>query len=191
MIFSRLYDITMKWAKHKNAEGFLGVMSFSESVIFPIPVDVMLAPMSLAKPENAWRYALIASITSVLGGILGYFLGLFFFESSIQPYIASIGYQHKLDNAIRWFSDYGVWVVFISGFSPIPYKVFTITAGFMQMALIPFVIASAIGRSMRFYMVCGLMRWGGGKMEQKIRKYVDVLGWAVVILGVLLYLALR
>ena len=124
MIFSRLYDITMTWAKHKNAERFLGLMSFSESVIFPIPVDVMLAPMSLAKPDNAWRYALVASVTSVLGGIFGYLLGLFFFESVIQPYAASIGYQHKLEHAITWFEQYGVWVVFISGFSPIPYGVF-------------------------------------------------------------------
>ncbi len=191
MIFSKLYDVTMKWAKHPNAERFLGVMSFSESVIFPIPVDVMLAPMSLAKPDNAWRYALIASVTSVLGGIFGYFLGLFFFESLIQPYLVSIGYGHKLDDAISWFEQYGVWVVFISGFSPIPYKVFTITAGFMQMALLPFVISSAIGRSMRFYLVCGLMKWGGKAMEEKIRQYVDIIGWAVVILAIVLFFILK
>lgn len=191
MLFSSLYDHTMRWAKHKNAERFLGIMSFSESVIFPIPVDVMLAPMALAKPTKAWRYAAIASITSVLGGIFGYLLGLFFFDTLIQPYIASIGYQGKLDHAIEWFKAYGVWVVFISGFSPIPYKVFTITAGFMQMAFLPFVIASALGRSMRFYLVCGLMRWGGEKMEQQLRKYVDIIGWAVVGLALVIYLMLR
>ena len=90
-----------------------------------------------------------------------------------------------------WFEQYGVWVVFIAGFSPIPYKIFTISAGFLQMAFLPFLIASAVGRGARFYLVAGLMRWGGARMEQELRKYVEVIGWAVIMLAIVAYLLLR
>ncbi|MBC3766316.1 YqaA family protein [Neptunicella marina] len=186
-IFQRCYDWTIRWAQHPKATYLLGTMSVAESVIFPVPVDVMLAPMALAKPSNAWRYALIASIGSVLGGILGYLLGLFAFESLIQPIVIDMGYQAKLDEAIHWFKDYGVWVVFLAGFSPIPYKVFTISAGFLQLAIIPFIIASLVGRSLRFYLVAGLMRWGGQPMQDKLRQHVEIVGWATVVLAVLAY----
>nr|WP_284700368.1 YqaA family protein [Opacimonas viscosa] len=163
-------------------------MSFTESMIFPIPPDVMLAPMSLAKPHKAWRYALITTVASVLGGMAGYFLGLFAFDSLIAPLIETLGYQDKLANAVAWFSEYGVWIVFIAGFSPIPYKVFTITAGMLSMAFLPFLIASFIGRGSRFFLVAGLMYWGGEKMESKLREYVEILGWAVIGLAILAYL---
>ncbi|GGO68479.1 hypothetical protein GCM10010982_17490 [Bowmanella pacifica] len=113
------------------------------------------------------------------------------FESFLQPLIQEMGYQDKMDRAINWFEQYGVWVVFIAGFSPIPYKVFTVSAGFLQMAFLPFVLASTVGRAMRFYLVAGLMRWGGKKMEDKLRDYVETLGWATVVLAVIAYLLLR
>ena len=92
---------------------------------------------------------------------------------------------------MQWFKDYGVWVVFLAGFSPIPYKIFTVSAGFLQMAFLPFVLASAVGRGARFFLVAALMRWGGAAMEQKLRQYVEVLGWGVVILAIFAYLLLR
>lgn len=124
-------------------------------------------------------------------GIAGYWLGYFAFDAWLAPIIESWGYTHKIETATQWFADYGVWVVFVAGFSPIPYKVFTTSAGFLQMAFFPFLIASAVGRGARFFLVAGLMRWGGAPMEAKLRQYVEVLGWAVVLLAVAAYLILR
>lgn len=190
-IFERLYDTCLKWAKHKYAQYYLFAIGFAESVIFPIPPDVMLAPMALAKPARAWFYAMLTTLSSVLGGILGYLLGWLAFETYIEPIVIDMGYQAKLDLATSWFEQYGVWVVFLAGFSPIPYKIFTITAGSMGMAFLPFLIASAIGRGLRFYLVAGLMYWGGAKMEDKLRQYIDRIGWATIIAIIVAYFALR
>ena len=137
-IFSSLYDWTLKWAEHKLAPKMLAILSFAESVFFPIPPDVLLAPMVLAKPQKAWYLAGLTTIASVIGGIVGYYLGYLMFEPWIQPVITELGYQDKFDNAISWFNEWGVWVVFLAGFSPIPYKLFTVSAGFLQMAFFTF-----------------------------------------------------
>ncbi|NQZ06133.1 MAG: DedA family protein [Algicola sp.] len=186
--FSKLYDMVLVWSKHRLAPVYLSILSFAESVFFIIPPDVMLAPMALSKPEKAWRFAFYTSVASVLGGMVGYLLGSLLFEPVVQPLLVSFGYEHKFATISEWFEDWGIWVVFLAGFSPIPYKLFTITAGVMQMAFLPFVIASAISRSLRFYLVAGLMKWGGKPMEDKLRLYVDRIGWGVVILAVLAFL---
>ena len=190
-LFEPMYDMALRWARHRHAVKYLGGLSFAESVFFPIPPDVMLAPMSLSQPDKAWRFALITTLASIFGGIAGYWLGYFAFDAWLAPIIESWGYTHKIETATQWFADYGVWVVFIAGFSPIPYKVFTTSAGFLQMAFFPFLIASAVGRGARFFLVAGLMRWGGAPMEAKLRQYVEVLGWAVVLMAVAAYLILR
>ena len=190
-LFQPLYDKTLSWSRHRNAPTLLAILSFTESVIFPIPPDVMLAPMSLSQPERAWRFAFITTLASVLGGIAGYFLGEFAYAGFIEPLIIEYGYQAKMQHAIDWFSQYGVWVVFLAGFSPIPYKIFTISAGFLQLAFLPFVLASIVGRGLRFYLVAGLMRWGGPRMEQALRRHIETLGWLTVALAVLAYLVLR
>jgi membrane protein YqaA with SNARE-associated domain len=190
-LFQPLYDMALRWARHRHADHYLGGLSFAESMFFPIPPDVMLAPMSLAQPSRAWYFALLTTFTSVLGGIAGYALGYFAFDIWIEPLIAGTKYAVKLDEAIVWFKDYGVWVIFLAGFSPIPYKIFTISAGMLSMAFLPFLIASAIGRGARFFLVAGLMRWGGAPMEEKLREYVEILGWLVVGLAVVVYLLLR
>ncbi|TMP19538.1 YqaA family protein [Pseudoalteromonas sp. S2893] len=190
-LFTKLYDMALVWAKHRFAERYLAAMSFAESVFFPVPPDVMLAPMSLAQPSKAWRFASFATVASVLGGIVGYFLGYWLFEPVVQPFIEQMHWQEKFETALTWFKEYGVWVVFLAGFSPIPYKVFTIGAGVLQMAFLPFLIASAVGRGARFFLVSALMKWGGVKMEQKLRQYVEVLGWSLVILIAVAYFLLR
>ncbi|MFT5540900.1 MAG: membrane protein YqaA with SNARE-associated domain [Glaciecola sp.] len=190
-IFEKSYDLCLKWAQHRHAEKYLAGLSCSESMFFPIPPDVMLAPMALSQPQKAWRFAAITTIASVIGGILGYLLGYFAFESFIQPLIVEMGYEGKLAQATQWFEEYGVWVVFLAGFSPIPYKVFTISAGFMHMALVPFIIASTIGRGLRFFLVAALMKYGGPMMEAKLKKYIEILGWGTIILAVILYLIFR
>ncbi len=190
-IFTVLYNKTLAWAKHRFAPHILAVLTFAESVFFPIPPDVMLAPMVLAKPHRAWRYATITTIASLLGGIAGYALGYYMFEPWIQPLITEFGYQARFDRAVSWFKEWGVWVVFIAGFSPVPYKLFTVSAGFLHMLFIPFVIASVVGRGMRFFLVAGLIHFGGEAMEKKIRQSVDVIGWGLVVLVIILYFILR
>lgn len=190
-LFTALYDWTLKWAEHKLAPRILAALTFAESVFFPIPPDVLLAPMVLAKPHKAWFFACLTTIASVLGGVVGYMLGFYMFEPWIQPIITEIGYQAKLDTVITWFNEWGVWVVFIAGFSPVPYKLFTVSAGFLSMAFLPFFLASAIGRGMRFFLVAGLIKWGGAAAEKALKKWIDVIGWAVVVLIILAYLFTR
>ena len=180
-LFSPLYLRAMQWARHRHAPVYLGTMSFAESSFFPVPPDVMLAPMCLARPERAWNLALLTTLTSVAGGLAGYAIGYFAFET-IAPWLQTTHYWASYQTAEAWFADYGFWAVFIAGFSPIPYKVFTIAAGALSMALAPFTLASLIGRGARFYLVAGLMKWGGTRMEAALHRYVDRLGWATVAL---------
>lgn len=186
-IFTVLYDRVLEWSRHRHASRYLVIMSFLESVIFPIPVDVMLAPMTMAKREKAWFYAAITSLASVAGGVFGYLLGYFAFDALVQPLIHAAGYMERYEQVVEWFKEYGFWVVFIAGFSPIPYKVFTVSAGMLHMAILPFILASTVGRSARFFLVSGLIYWGGEKMEKKLREYIDVLGWMVIAILVILY----
>jgi len=190
-IFTALYEWTIKWAQHKLAPKILVVLTFAESVFFLVPPDVLLAPMVLAKPQKAWYYATITTIASVVGGVAGYALGYYMFEPWIQPIITDWGKQETFDLAVSWFEQWGIWVVFIAGFSPIPYKVFTLSAGFLNMAFFPFLIASTIGRGLRFFLVAGVIHFGGEKMEKHLRKWVDILGWLFVIIILAAYFLLR
>ena len=188
-IFSALYDKAMSWSKHPKAPWYLGGMSFAESSFFPIPPDVMLMPMSLAQPDKAYRFALITTLSSILGGVFGYLIGYWMLDA-IWPLLESINYVEKYHHIETFFADYGVWVVFIAGFSPIPYKLFTIAAGATHMAIVPFLIASLIGRGARFYLVAGLMRWGGEKYQTQIRNSVDAIGYGLVVL-IVLYILIK
>jgi membrane protein YqaA with SNARE-associated domain len=185
--FSSLYSRTLAWSRHPHAPRYLAGLSFAESSFFPIPPDVMLAPMSLATPKRAWYFAALTTLASVLGGLLGYLIGLFAFDL-IQPYLYEWGYWQAYERAQGWFDQWGFWAIFLAGFSPIPYKIFTITAGVISMALLPFLLASAIGRGARFFLVAGLMAWGGERMEQALHRYVDLLGWLMVVLFVVVFL---
>ena len=188
-LFSRLLDIVMGWAEHRHASYYLAGLSFAESSFFPIPPDVMLAPMTLAKPEKAWQFALVTTIASVVGGIAGYLIGMFAFEL-VEPLLHRAGYWNRYLDAREWFAVWGVWVVFLAGFSPIPYKIFTITAGVVGMVFLPFVVASFVGRGARFFLVAWLMRIGGSKMEEILKKYIDRIGWLIVIVVVVGYFLL-
>ncbi len=184
-MFSSLYNRVLNWSRHKYAVYYLAIISFAESSFFPIPPDVMLAPMALAHRKKAWFYGTVTTVASVLGGIFGYLLGLFAFEPLVQPVITYFGWEEKFLLAESWFDRYGVWIVFIAGFSPIPYKAFTIAAGVMHMALFPFILASIIGRGARFYLVCALIVLGGQKLEDHLKQYIDLIGWATVALIVI------
>lgn len=187
--FSSLYGRAMQWARHPHAPWYLGGLSFAESSFFPVPPDVMLAPMSLAQPRRAWEFALLTTVTSVLGGVFGYLIGLFAFDL-VEPLLQDAGYYPRYLQAKSWFDEWGFWAILLAGFSPIPYKVFTITAGVITMAFLPFVLASVVGRGARFFLVAGLMSWGGAGMEQRLHGWVDIIGWLTVagaILIVVLY----
>lgn len=186
-LFGPLYDRVLAWSAHPRAERILAALSFAESSFFPIPPDVMLAPMCLARLERAWRYAFVTTIASLLGGIAGYGIGYFLFES-IEPWLRTTDYWESYLTGRAWFDRWGVWAVFLAGFSPIPYKIFTITAGVAVLNLPGFVIASLIGRGARFYLVAGLVRAGGPRMAEVLPRYVERIGWAVVLLVVLLAL---
>ena len=180
-IFGPLYDRVLEWSRHRFAERYLAALSFAESSFFPIPVDVMLAPMCLADRPKAWRFAAVATVFSVLGGVAGYAIGMGAFEA-IEPWLATSHYWDAYQKSRGWFDDYGVWVIFIAGFSPIPYKVFTIAAGVAALNLPGFFLASLIGRGARFFLVSGLVVLGGDRLDTTLRKYVEGIGWAVAVL---------
>lgn len=185
-LFGTIYDKTMEWSKHKFAAGWLSFVSFIEAIFFPIPPDVMLIPMSMSKPQMATRYAIYTTIASVLGGIIGYGIGLYAFDW-VKDIIADWGMQASFDQAMAWFETWGVAIVFLAGFSPIPFKVFTICAGVMQMAFLPFVLTAAISRFARFILVAKLSAWGGEKYADKIRRSIELIGWGTVAVAVVAY----
>jgi len=185
-LFSALYTRVLAWSAHPHAKWYLGGLSFAESSFFPIPPDVMLAPMTLARPDQGMRYALITTVMSLLGGIVGYLIGLFALEI-IEPWLLELGYWDGYQRARAWFQDWGFWAIFVAGFSPIPYKVFTIAAGALRMNLPLFILASALGRGARFFLVAALVMWGGPRVEAHLRRHIDVIGWAVVVLLVAAY----
>lgn len=186
--FEKLYSKVLSWAKHRHAPKYLAAISFAEASFFPIPVAVMLLPMCLATPSKAYKYAGLTLVFSVVGGIAGYLLGWGAYEL-IEPFVQS--HAAQLDKAKVWFSEYGVWVVLMAGFSPIPYKIFTITAGLLSMPFIPFIGASIIGRASQFYLIAFLVSKFGPAMEPKIRQYIEWIGWVVVALIVVLLLWLN
>lgn len=180
-IFGPLYERVMRWSRHPHAERYLGAMSFAESSFFPIPPDVMLAPMCMAQPDRSWRYALITTIFSVLGGMAGYLIGYLAFEA-IEPWLRESHYWDAYAAAREWFDEYGIWVVFVAGFSPIPYKVFTIAAGVATLSLPGFFVASLIGRGARFFLVAGVVKYTGPRVEATLLRYIERIGWAMVLL---------
>ncbi len=185
-LFGPLYDKVIHWSRHKYAPRYLAAVSFMESSFFPIPVVFMLAPMVAAKPDSGLKLALIATISSVMGGLLGYGCGIFLIEA-VRPLITDFGYQDSYELARSWFEKWGFWALFLAGISPIPYKVFTIAAGSLSMGLLPFIVASFIGRAGQFFLAAGLIMLLGPKFEPLARRYVEWIGWAVVVLAVVAY----
>jgi len=185
-LFAPLYARVLSWASHPHAERYLAAMSFAESSFFPVPPDVMLAPMCLAERRRAWRFAAVTTITSLLGGLLGYAIGYFVFDS-IEPWLRESHYWEAYLTGRQWFAEWGVWAVFVAGFSPIPYKIFTISAGVAALNLPGFIVASLIGRGARFFLVAALIVMGGDRMAEALPQYVERLGWTLVALVVALW----
>lgn len=178
----RLYDWMMGLAASRRAPVALGVVSFVESSFFPIPPDVMLVPMVLARREKAWWYATLATITSVLGGLLGYWIGYTLYDSVGVPILKFYGKEGALDGFINFVHDYGVPAVIIKGMTPIPYKVVTIAAGVAKMNLAAFIGASIVARALRFYLVAGLLYFYGEPIREFIEKRLALVTTVFVLL---------
>ena len=144
----------------------------------------MLAPMALAKPQKAWYYAFITTFSSTVGGVFGYLVGMFLI-GIIYPYLTRLGYAQHYQLAQAWFERWGFWALFVAGFAPIPYKLFTIAAGAVKMSLFPFIIASFLGRGVRFFLIALIVSFGGEKLEEKLRHAIDWIGWSVLFLIIL------
>ena len=181
----RLYDWMMQMAGHRLAPHALFWVSFIESSIFPIPPDVMLIPMVMRERLKAWFYATICTVGSVLGGIAGYAIGFYLLEYIGQPVLKLYGLEGKWGQLSEWFAMWGVWVLLVKGPTPFPYKVLTIFAGAMHMNLLAFIGASIASRSLRFFLVAGLIYWYGEPIRDFIERRLNLLAtlFAVVLIG--------
>ncbi len=181
-LFEKLYHSVIEASTSKAAPVALSTLSFVESFILPFPPpDVMLAPMSLAQPRKALYFASLTLFASLLGGVVGYLIGAYGFDL-VAPYIQQWGYQAVFDKAVSWFKVWGFWAVLVAGFSPVPYKIFTISAGLLSLAFIPFMLASLIGRGARFFLVAMILAHFGPAIEARLMRYIEYIGWAIVLL---------
>lgn len=179
----KLYDKSLQWSQHPLAPRYLAAVCFVEASVFPIPPYVMLAPMALAKPERAQRYALIATLFSVLGGVLGYFLGKLLFTPLVLPVLEYFHYVEKYQQAVSQLQTYGFWAVLIAGFMPIPFKFIAISAGCLRIPLLPFLIGSLFGRGTKFFALALIIKFGGTKLEQKLRLALEKVGLVLLLVA--------
>ena len=189
-MFLRLYDWVIELSAHRRAPAYLAVLSFTESSFFPIPPDVMLIPMCLARVKKAWQYAALCTLFSVIGGMAGYLIGKLAF-GWIEPWLMDSHYAGTFTSAVAAFETWGFWYILVAGFTPIPYKVFTISAGVVGMPMLAFVGGSLVGRGGRFFLVAALIRLGGEKFATRMRKYIDLIGWIVIALAVIVFVILK
>ena len=178
----RLYDWMMSRAASSNAPAALAAVAFAESSFFPIPPDVMLIPMVMAKRDKAWVFATVATLASVLGGVLGYWIGYYLYDTIGVPILKFYGKEGALDGFIKFVHDYGVPAVIIKGMTPIPYKVVTIAAGVAKMNLAAFIGASIVARAMRFYLVAGLLYFFGEPIRDFIERRLALVTTVFVVL---------
>lgn len=184
----RLYDWTLSWADTRWAVHALASLSFAESSFFPMPPDVLLVPLCLGKPAASFYYASITTVASVIGGVFGYMIGFFAFETIgmwilglISP-LTGMSAEQMNEAATHFFKHYGVWIVAAAALTPIPYKVFTITAGFLGMNLLLFIVVSVLGRGARFFAVAVAIYWFGEPVKGWIDRNFNLACWAFLVL---------
>ncbi len=178
----RLYDACMAWIAGPYGVWALFIIAFVESSIFPIPPDVFLIAMCIAMPSRAFFFASICAVGSVLGGVLGYGLGFWFMDSVGQQIIAWYGFDDKYLRVQELYRTYDAWAVGAAGFTPLPYKLFTITAGAFKLDLATFVTASAVSRAARFFLVAAVIWKFGAPVKYYIDKYFNVLSVIFMVL---------
>ena len=187
----RLYDWVLSWAESRYGSAALAAFSFAESSFFPVPPDVLLIALCMGRPQRAFRFALICSAASVLGGALGYGIGLWFYDWLGAPLLEFYGMHEKYAAVAALYDRYSGWAVGIAGFTPIPYKVFTIAAGVFRIHFGVFLLASALSRSARFFLVAALIRRFGPSVRPLIDRYFNALAILFVVLLVLGFVAVK
>ncbi|QDI03711.1 MULTISPECIES: YqaA family protein [Xanthomonas translucens group] len=191
-IFGPLYERAIVWSRHRRAPTFLAGLSFAEAIVFPVPPEVMLAPMSLAQPRRALWFATLSLMGSVAGALVGYMLGHFAF-AAVQPLIEWLGWTQKIDAQVTHLREVvaespwrAFWLLVLAGFTPIPLKIFTWASGIVGIPLLPFLTSMLVGRGKRVYLVAGAIRLGGPRAEAALRRWIEPLGWvAMAILALL------
>ncbi len=171
----KLYDWVLHWSATKHAVPALFILSFTESSFFPIPPDVLLIAMCVAVPKRAFYFAGVCSVASVLGGMFGYFLGWQFMDIVGTRIVEFYGYEAQFDKIGSWYSEYQAWAVAAAGFTPLPYKIFTLAAGMFQVNFVVFTLASLASRSLRFFILAGLIYKFGPKVKKLIDRYFNLL----------------
>ncbi len=187
----RLYDWTLSWADRPGGVWALFVLAFMESSFFPIPPDVLLMALSLGRPNRALWFATVTMVGSVLGGIAGYYIGLGLFEQVGRPVLEWYGAMDKFEHVGRLYRENLVLALGTAGFTPVPYKVFTIAGGAFQVPLIPFILISLVSRGLRFYLVAGLIKFFGPPIKTFIDRYFNLLTIVFVVLLVAGFAAIR
>lgn len=181
-VLKKLYDWTVQWAKTAQASYALFAIAFIESSFFPVPPDVLLIAMTVAKPHAWWRNALICTAGSVLGALFGYFIGWGLYETVGRWIVTTYHFEGHMATVGKMYADNAFWAIFTAAFTPIPYKVFTLAAGIFKIGLPVLICASIVGRAGRFFLVAGLLRLFGEKIDRFIQKYFDILSILFVIL---------
>ncbi len=181
-IIKKLYDWVLHWAETPYAVPALFLLSFSESSFFPVPPDVLLIALAISIPQKSFKYAAICSVASVLGGILGYYIGVYGYETVGKPIVDFYHGQETMDKVNMWYEQYGFWGILTAAITPIPYKVFTIASGVFKFDFLSFLSASIIGRSFRFFVVAGLIWKFGPAIKKFIDKYFNLLSCVFIIL---------
>ena len=191
-IFRQLYDWTLEKSSRKEAAWFLSIISFAESSFFPIPPDIILIPMALAKKTKAFLYAFICTISSVLGAILGYLIGILLFNSIGILLIDFYHLTNEVSEFKEYYNLYGAWIVIIAGFTPFPFKVITIASGLFELNFFIFLVSSILSRGARFYLISGLLYFFGNKIKIFIDKYFNFLTiiFLVLLIGSFLFIKL-
>jgi membrane protein YqaA with SNARE-associated domain len=183
----RLYDWCIAAAGKPHAAWIMGIVSFVESSFFPVPPDAMLIPMALARPDKAYFYATLCTVTSVAGGLLGYFIGAVLYDSLGLWLMQLYGYGNKIEAFREAYREWGTWIILLKGMTPIPYKIVTIASGFTGYPVIPFIFLSFVARGMRFYLVAFLLHRYGPRAREIIEKR---LGFWVTVSGLTLLLGI-
>ena len=187
----RLYNWTMSFAARRNARWALAGVSFAESSFFPIPPDVLLIPMVLANRQKAWEIAAICTIASVVGGVFGYAIGALLYDTVGVWVVNLYNLQDKMETFRHYYAEWGIWIIVLAGFTPIPYKVFTIASGLAAYDLGLFVLLSAIGRGGRFFLVAGLLYYFGEPIRSFIERRLEVLTIGAALAGIGGFVVLR
>jgi membrane protein YqaA with SNARE-associated domain len=180
-VFTKFYERALVWSRHRLAPHYLGFLSFIEAIFFPVPPEVMLAPMTLARPAGWFRFASISVLGSMLGGFIGYTVGYFAIEL-VEPLLSQLGYAEKFAEVKDVAARNGFWFLLIGGFTPIPLKLLTLASGAVHMPLLPFAAGLLIGRAKRVYLVSGAIRLGGERAEQALHRWIEPIGWAALAL---------